>query len=48
MTYLRVVSFGLIAGLSLDEMHRMTPGQVLDVFVYRREYDDVMHWIQRG
>ena len=48
MTYLRVVSFGLIAGLSLDEMNRMKPGQVLDIFVYRREYDDVMHWIQRG
>jgi len=48
MTYLRVVSFGLIAGLSLDEMNRMKPGQVLDIFVYRREYDDVMHWITRG
>lgn len=48
MTYLRVVSFGLIAGLSLEEMNRMKPGQVLDVFVYRREYDDVMHWITRG
>ena len=48
MTYLRVVSFGLIAGLSLDEMNRMKPGQVLDIFVYRREYDDAMHWITRG
>lgn len=42
-----VVSWGLIAGLSLEEIHRMKPGEVLDLFIYRRRYDDVMHWITR-
>ena len=42
-----VVSWGLIAGLSLEEIHRMKPGAVLDLFIYRRGYDDVMHWITR-
>ena len=37
----------LIAGLSLEEIHRMKPGAVLDLFIYRRRYDDVMHWITR-
>lgn len=48
MTYLMVVSYGLIAGLKLEEIHRMTPGAVLDLYLYRRQYDDVMHWITRG
>lgn len=42
-----VVSWGLIAGLSLEEIHRMKPGAVLDLFIYRRRYDDVTHWITR-
>ena len=42
-----VVSWGLIAGLSLEEIHRVKPGAVLDLFIYRRRYDDVMHWITR-
>lgn len=42
-----VVSWGLIAGLNLEEIHRMRPGAVLDLFIYRRRYDDVMHWITR-
>ena len=42
-----VVNWGLIAGLNLSEIHRMRPGQIMDLFVYRRNYDDVMHWITR-
>lgn len=42
-----VVSWGLIAGLQLDEIHRMRPGAVMDLFLYRRKYDDIMHWITR-
>jgi hypothetical protein len=42
-----VVSWGLIAGLTLPEINRMKPGQVMDLFLYRRKYDDFMHWIQR-
>jgi hypothetical protein len=47
VTYLQVVSWGLIAGLALPEINRMKPGQVMDLFLYRRKYDDIMHWIQR-
>ena len=38
---------GLTAGLRLDEIHKMTPGAVVDLFIYRRNYDDVMHGIIR-
>lgn len=43
-----VVSYGLVAGLRLDEINRMRPGAVLDLFVYRRNYDDQQHGIKRG
>lgn len=39
MTYRRVVSYGLIAGLRPDEINRMTPGKVMDLYDYRRQYD---------
>lgn len=42
-----VVSMGLTAGLSLPEINRMKPGAVMDLFIYRRNYDDVMHGIIR-
>jgi len=42
-----VVSWGLTAGLSLDEIHRLRPGQVMDLFIYRRNYDDIQHGIKR-
>ena len=38
---------GLTAGLSLPEINRMRPGTVMDLFIYRRNYDDVMHGIIR-
>ena len=43
-----VVSWGLIAGLSLNEIHRMRPGAVMDLYIYRRNYDVVQHGIMRG
>ncbi len=43
-----VVSFGLTAGLRLDEIHRMRPGAVWDLYIYRRNYDDQQHFITRG
>ena len=43
-----VVSWGLIAGLTLKEIHRMRPGAVMDLFIYRRNYDDAQHGITRG
>lgn len=42
-----MVSWGLTAGLRLDEIHRMRPGAVMDLFIYRRNYDDVQHGITR-
>ena len=47
MTFRQAVSYGLIAGLRLEEMRNMAPGQILDLFVYRRKYDEVMHHITR-
>ena len=43
-----VVSFGLIAGLNLQEIHKMRPGAVMDLYIYRRNYDDMQHGIMRG
>jgi hypothetical protein len=34
-----LVSDGLIAGLRVDEINRMRPGEVLDLFYYRQLYD---------
>ena len=42
-----VVSWGLIAGLTLTEINRMRPGAVMDLFIYRRNYDDKQHGIMR-
>lgn len=39
MTYRRVISCGLIAGLRREEIDKLRPGEVLDLFVYRRNYD---------
>lgn len=48
MTYLMVVSWGLIAGLRLEEINRMRPGAVMDLYIYRRNYDDIQHGVTRG
>ena len=42
------VSWGLVAGLSFEETNRMKPGQVLDLYIYRRNYDDIQNGIMRG
>ena len=34
-----MVSYGLIAGLQRKEIDRMKPGEVLDLYVYRKIYD---------
>jgi hypothetical protein len=47
MTYRKVVGYGLIAGLRYDEIRELLPGEVLDYFIYRREYDDNQHHIMR-
>lgn len=48
MTFRRIVSWGLIAGLTYTEMQGMQPGFILDAFILRRNYDDQMHGIKRG
>lgn len=48
MTFRRIISWGLIAGLSYTEMQDMLPGFILDCFILRQNYDDQMHGIQRG
>lgn len=42
-----VVSWGLIAGLRMKEIHRMRPGEVMDLFIYKRNYDDQQHGVRR-
>jgi len=42
-----VVSWGLTAGLRLEEINRMRPGAVMDLFIYRRNYDDQQHGVVR-
>jgi len=42
-----VIGYGLIAGLRHSEMQEMPPGEILDYFVYRRDYDDAQHGIRR-
>ena len=39
MTYRRIISCGLIAGLRRNEIDHMRPGEVLDLFAYRQRYD---------
>lgn len=39
MTYRRIISCGLIAGLKREEIDKMRPGEVLDLFYYRSIYD---------
>ena len=47
MTPLRFLSCALRAGLSRAEALIMTPGEILDLFLYAQEYDDQQHGIRR-
>ena len=40
-----MVSWGLIAGLTLLDMQGLQPGFVMDAFVYRQKYDGEMRGI---
>ena len=48
MTFRRIIAWGLIAGLSYTEMQDKQPGFIMDCYFLRRNYDDLMHGIQRG
>lgn len=41
------MSYGLIAGLGLREMQTLTPGLIMDLYLYRMRYDDQQHGIKR-
>lgn len=47
MTFRRLVSMGLIAGLDWQQMMPLTPGAVCDLYLYRMRYDDEQHGIVR-
>lgn len=42
-----IVSFGLIAGLTQSEIIHAQPGYIMDLYIYRRRYDDTQHGIRR-
>lgn len=47
MTARKCIGYGLIAGLTLGEALASEPGFVFDVYLMRRNYDDVQHGIKR-
>lgn len=38
---------GLVSGLTWSEMQDMGPGVIMDMFIWRRTYDDEQHRIRR-
>lgn len=42
-----MISYGLIGGLAYRDMQDMTPGEVVDCFLFRREYDDARFGVKR-
>ena len=47
MTARKLIGYGLIAGLSLDDIMASPPGAVLDWYIMRMKYDDVLHGVKR-
>ena len=47
LTPLRIVSYGLIAGLSYQEIRKACPGAVITLYLHKRDYDDEQHGITR-
>lgn len=43
----RVMSCGLIAGMTLTEVRRSPPGLIMDMFLYRQDYDFRLHGLKR-
>ena len=42
-----MIHWGLVAGLTYTEMQDLTPGMIVDMYVWRRAYDDEQHGIRR-
>ena len=47
MTYRRLLSWGLRAGLRMAEMGALAPGMICDLYIYRQRYDDEQHGVKR-
>lgn len=47
MTVREMRAWALTAGLSFSEAGLLPPGEVVDLFIYRRRYDDEQHQITR-
>lgn len=47
MTARKLIGYGLIAGLTYDEIMGQKPGAVLDWYIMRLKYDDQQHGIKR-
>jgi hypothetical protein len=48
ITPLRLFSYGLIAGLTEEKIMMMNPGTIIDLYLWKREYDDEQHQLKRG
>lgn len=42
-----MIHWGLVAGLTYTEMGEMSPGMIVDLYIWRRTYDDQQHGIKR-
>lgn len=42
-----MIHWGLVAGLTYNDMQEMGPGMILDLYIWRRSYDDDIHGIRR-
>lgn len=47
MTARKLIGYGLIAGLTYDEIMGQKPGAVLDWYIMRLKYDDQQHGVKR-
>lgn len=41
-----LISYGLMAGLGYTDILRLRPGEVMDLFLYRRDYDGALHGVK--
>lgn len=44
---MRLIAMGFIAGLSEKQVLRKNPGNIIDLYCVRREYDEGLHGIER-
>ena len=44
---LRLIAWGLMCGLTEMDAWLSNPGKIIDLFLYRREYDDEQHQLTR-